>query len=54
MEMLDWLFFLGAEQSNEDAHDGKGNEITLPVSEIGGAGVYFIKSNSVVKKLVVK
>jgi hypothetical protein len=33
---------------------GKGNEITLPVSEIGGAGVYFIKSNSVVKKLVVK
>jgi hypothetical protein len=33
---------------------GKGNEITLPVSEIGGAGVYFIKANSEVKKLIVK
>jgi hypothetical protein len=33
---------------------GKGNEITLPVSEIGGAGVYFIKANSVVKKLIVR
>ncbi len=33
---------------------GKGNEITLPVSEIGGAGVYFIKANSVVRKLIVK
>ncbi len=28
-----------------------GNEFTLPVSAIGGAGIYFIWSNSVVKKL---
>ena len=33
---------------------GQGTEITLPVSEIGGVGIYFIKVNSVVKKLMVK
>jgi hypothetical protein len=29
------------------------SEIKIPVSEIGGAGVYFVKVNSVVRKLVI-
>jgi hypothetical protein len=32
---------------------GQGREFSLPVVEIGGAGVYFIQANSVVKKLIV-
>jgi hypothetical protein len=30
------------------------SEINIPVSKIGGAGVYFVKVNSTVKKFVVK
>jgi hypothetical protein len=30
----------------------RASEIKIPVSEIGGAGVYFVKVNSVVRKLV--
>jgi len=31
----------------------RASEIKIPVSEIGGAGVYFVKVNSVVRKLVI-
>ena len=47
------LFIYNLQGSVVYSNTEKASEIKIPVSEIGGAGVYFVKVNSVVRKLVI-
>jgi beta-xylosidase len=47
------LFIYNLQGSLVYSNTEKASEIKIPVSEIGGAGVFFVKVNSVVRKLVI-
>jgi len=47
------LFIYNLQGSLVYCNTEKFSELQIPVSEIGGAGVYFVKVNSVVRKLVI-
>jgi beta-xylosidase len=47
------LFIYNLQGSLVYSNTERFSEIKIPVSEIGGAGVYFVKVNSVVRKLVI-